>query len=59
MADVTDPVCGMTFPEEDAEALGALKVEHEGKTRWFCCPTCRDAFVKDPASYVQRPDHAH
>lgn len=51
MPDVTDPVCGMTFPEEDAEALGALKAERAGKTRWFCCPTCQQEFLQDPARY--------
>lgn len=58
MPDVTDPVCGMVFPEEGAEELGALKVERDGKTHWFCCPTCRDAFVRDPTKYG-RPHHTH
>lgn len=51
MADVTDPVCGMSFPEEGAEELGALQVEHEGKMRWFCCPTCKAEFLADPRRY--------
>ena len=57
LTDVTDPVCGMVFPEENAEELGALKVERAGKTHWFCCATCRDAFVKEQGSDVQRADH--
>lgn len=52
MADVTDPVCGMQFPEEGAEELGALHVQHQGKRVWFCCPTCKAEFEADPARYV-------
>lgn len=46
--DVTDPVCGMTFPEETAEEMGAFKVVRGGKTHWFCSSTCRDEFVAKP-----------
>lgn len=53
MADVTDLVCGMEFPEETAEELGAVKHTHEGKLYWFCCQTCRDAFVDEPDRYVR------
>lgn len=48
MAEVTDPVCGMTI--DDASA--AATVEHEGTTYYFCAPGCAAAFRKDPASYV-------
>lgn len=51
MGDVTDAVCGMTFPEETAEEMGAFKVVHKGKTHWFCSSTCRDAFVKHPERF--------
>lgn len=51
MGDVEDPVCKMTFPEESAEELGALKLVHEGKVRWFCSPTCQHEFLADPARY--------
>jgi YHS domain-containing protein len=52
VADVTDPVCGMVFPEEGAEELGALKVERGGKTHWFCCPTCQKEFLAAPDKYA-------
>lgn len=51
MPDVRDAVCGMEFPEEGAEELGALKHEHEGKTYWFCCETCRTEFKRAPERY--------
>lgn len=51
--DVTDVVCGMTFPEAQAEELGAFKVVHGGKTHWFCSSTCRDEFVRDPAAFTR------
>lgn len=57
MAELTDAVCGMTFPEEGAEELGALKVEHLGRTHWFCSPTCERAFRADPEKYLQGQDH--
>lgn len=51
MADVEDPVCKMTFPEESAEDLGALKVVRDGKTHWFCSPTCQEEFLAHPEKY--------
>lgn len=52
MVDVEDPVCKMTFPEESAEELGALKVVHKGKTFWFCSPTCEHEFRAAPEKFV-------
>lgn len=46
MPDVRDPVCGMTFPEEEAEALGAFVVERGGKRHYLCSAACRDAFLR-------------
>jgi xanthine dehydrogenase accessory factor len=43
-----DLVCGMTVP---ADAT-SRPLEHEGTTYYFCCPGCRVAFEKDPASFV-------
>ena len=51
MSDVTDAVCGMTFPEETAEEMGAFKVVHKGRTHWFCSSTCRDAFAERPERF--------
>ena len=44
MAEVTDPVCGMTFDEESALDLGASFLEVDGKRVWFCCPTCEKEY---------------
>lgn len=52
VADVEDPVCKMTFPEETAEELGATKVVHKGRTHWFCSPTCEGEFRADPERYA-------
>jgi len=47
-AEASCPVCGM------AVAIAGAKhtYEHVGTTYYFCCPGCRYAFVKAPASYV-------
>ncbi|MDX1764883.1 MAG: c-type cytochrome [bacterium] len=45
---VLDPVCGMRFKPEDA----ADKVEHEGKTYYFCMKDEAAAFRKDPDNYL-------
>jgi xanthine dehydrogenase accessory factor len=44
----TDPVCGMTV----ATGRGALALEHDGTTYYFCGAGCRRAFENDPAAYV-------
>jgi YHS domain-containing protein len=51
MTDVTDPVCGMVFPEETAEEMGAFKVVRKGKTHWLCSSTCRDEFEREPGKF--------
>ena len=43
-----DPVCGMTV--EPATAAG--KVDHQGKTYYFCSQHCAHAFQLDPARYL-------
>ena len=48
-AEAIDVVCGMTVTADDAH----YPFEHEGSTYWFCCPGCRYAFKKDPASFLQ------
>mgnify|MGYP003461354158 FL=1 len=53
-----DPVCGMQV--EPAKAAG--KMEHDGKSYFFCSRHCLDAFRKDPARYVAQSvggDAAH
>lgn len=42
-----DPVCGM-----DVELTAGLHVEHDGRTYYFCCAACREAFAADPARFA-------
>ena len=46
--EAIDPVCGMTVAADES----GRPFEHEGATYYFCCPGCRYAFSKDPASYL-------
>ncbi len=48
MAQVIDPVCGMTIDSQNAGATA----EYQGKTYYFCSPGCKKAFEKDPARYI-------
>jgi Cu+-exporting ATPase len=43
-----DPVCGMDVDENKT----APKSEHNGKTYYFCSPTCRDNFQRNPNRYT-------
>ncbi len=42
-----DPVCGMSV----AVAATSLRLEHGGRTWYFCATGCRTAFAGDPARY--------
>src|SRR5258707_3936653 len=44
-----DPVCGMSVEPNKA----AAKVEHGGKTYYFCAPGCAKRFRQTPAKYLQ------
>lgn len=44
MAKVKDPVCGMEIDRSLAEA----RVDHEGKTYYFCSEECKKIFKDDP-----------
>lgn len=46
---VTDPVCNMTFDEKDA----ATTTTYQGRTYYFCCEPCREAFEENPEKYVE------
>lgn len=46
----TCPVSGETF----TVAADSPKVEHEGKTYYFCCEDCVADFQKDPAKYLAK-----
>jgi xanthine dehydrogenase accessory factor len=43
-----DPVCGMSV----AVAEATPRVDHEGRSVYFCCDGCRSAFEQDPARYA-------
>ena len=43
-----DPVCGMTVDPERS----ATRVEHSGKTFYFCCAGCANKFRAEPERYL-------
>ncbi|MBZ5646774.1 MAG: heavy metal translocating P-type ATPase [Acidobacteriia bacterium] len=45
-----DPVCGMMVDPATARA----KVDHAGKTFYFCCPGCAGKFQADPQKYLNK-----
>src|SRR5216684_1899000 len=54
-----DPVCGMMVAPEKA----AAKLEHAGKTYYFCSKSCTERFSRDPETFLAAPgtaemDHA-
>ena len=46
---VKDPVCGMDVEPSKA---GGGKLDHHGKTYYFCSESCRKSFEKNPDKYV-------
>jgi len=48
-AEVTDPVCGMTIDPADA----AGQFDYNGRTYYFCNPTCLERFTADPERFVE------
>ena len=55
---VKDPICGMEISENEA----AGKSENKGKTYYFCSPSCKATFEKEPQKYTakeQRGSHEH
>ncbi|MDE3113486.1 MAG: YHS domain-containing protein [Chloroflexota bacterium] len=51
MAQILDPVCGMTVDVEAQRGKG-LTSEQGGKTYAFCGPGCKRAFDREPAKFV-------
>jgi Cu+-exporting ATPase len=56
------PVSGETFNKSDDSESYVYK----GKTYYFCCPGCKESFVKDPEKYLkaveegkEAPGHEH
>jgi YHS domain-containing protein len=50
-----DPVCGMMVDEKKAK----FKSDYEGKTYYFCAPTCKATFDKNPAKYSSGSSEGH
>lgn len=48
-ARVKDPVCGMM-----CEKSTAKKVDHDGKSYYFCSDECASKFRSNPGSFVSR-----
>src|SRR5215472_1536552 len=46
-----DPVCGMAV--DPGKAAG--KVEHGGKTYYFCSKRCAERFAQDPQKFLAAP----
>jgi YHS domain-containing protein len=55
MAQVIDPVCGMTVDTETAEH----KSTYEGSAYYFCAAGCKRAFDKNPTEYVRKAHGDH
>ncbi|MCW4031672.1 MAG: YHS domain-containing protein [Candidatus Bathyarchaeota archaeon] len=49
-ATVKDPVCGMEI--ETATAYD--KIEHAGRTFYFCSKHCKEEFEKNPKKYSKK-----
>jgi xanthine dehydrogenase accessory factor len=49
-ASQTDPVCGMAVDVGPASRTA----EYQGRTYYFCCAGCQQAFETQPAAYVKR-----
>lgn len=47
MAQVKDPVCGMTIEDSDAVATS----EYQSKKYYFCSKDCKVKFDKNPNDY--------
>lgn len=44
------PVMGMPVPDPDH----APKSVYQGRTYYFCCPSCKEKFDKDPEKYLKK-----
>jgi YHS domain-containing protein len=50
-----DPVCGMMVDEKKAK----LKSDYNGKTYYFCAPSCKATFDKSPTKYASGSSPGH
>lgn len=54
-AKVGDRTTCPTSGEEFVVTADSPKVEHEGKTYYFCCSGCDKKFAKDPEKFLKKP----
>lgn len=47
------PVSGKEIKKSDAKGT----YEYDGKTYYFCCENCKEAFVKEPEKYISGKSH--
>ncbi len=45
-----DPVCGMMVDEKKTK----LKSDYNGKTYYFCAPSCKATFDKSPSKFAKK-----
>jgi len=45
---VKDPICGMNVAEKTAR----FKSTYQGKTYYFCSPSCKEDFDKTPSKFI-------
>jgi YHS domain-containing protein len=45
-----DLACGM---DVDIAASGVVKAEYKGKTYYFCAPSCRESFLREPQKHLK------
>lgn len=50
MAQVKDPVCGMSIEQKDAVATS----EYQRRTYYFCSQDCKSEFDENPADYAEQ-----
>ena len=50
-AHLVDPVCGMSVDPATAAASSV----HDGKTYYFCSPSCKQKFDADPRRFLEVP----
>ncbi len=53
-ARVGDRTLCLISDEEFVVTASSPKVEHEGKTYYFCCPGCDSDFKKSPEKYLRK-----
>lgn len=51
---VVCPVSGETMLKSEAK----LSTVYEGRTYYFCCPGCKEKFLKDPKAYIAKQEAA-